>query len=160
MLTRDVVHQRGGGIMDRATELTQLIVSCWLIAAPGRPIPTSHGVLDRALRDLWGKEELPEWARGKLHFVDSRVGLQCVELPVILDRAQKAQLTAAPNPSYSVAEPRISQAMARRFLKKLNVAESDARRWGTELADAADRAADELETFELSHQSSQAAQAS
>ena len=134
--------------MDRLTELSQLVVSCWRVAEPERPIPTSHGVLDRALGDVCQNGGFPEWARKHLHFVVSRVGLQCVELPAILDRAQKAQLTTAPNPSYNVTEPRISSEGARRFLRKLSVPEADALEWGMTLANAAKRAEDELASFE------------
>jgi hypothetical protein len=138
--------------MDRMSELSQLIVSCWLMATDD-PIPTSHGILDRALYDVCNKGGLPEWARRHLHFADSRVGLQCVELPAVLDRAQKAQLTTAPNPSYSVTEARISQEMARRVLRKLNVCEADAAEWGRWLLEAVTRASDEAASFGT-HQSS------
>ena len=145
--------------MDRLTELSQLVVSCWRVAVPERPIPTSHGVLDRALNDVCLAEGFPEWARKHLHFVVSRVGLQCVELPAILDRAQKAQLTTAPNPSYSVTEPRITPETALRFLRKLSIPEADAMEWGKTLASAARRAEDELASFERARASSAAAQA-
>jgi hypothetical protein len=149
---RPVTHGTGG-TMDRMSELSQLLVCCWLMATK-EPIPTSHGILDRALYDVYNKGGLPEWARRHLHFADSRVGLQCVELPAVLDRAQKAQLTTAPNPSYNVTQPRISQAMASRVLRKLNVRETDAAEWGRWLREAAERASEEAVSFGQTHQSS------
>jgi len=76
-----------------------------------------------------------------LRFTDSRVGIQCVELPAILDWAQSAELTSAPNPSYSVAEIKVSAQAARVLLRRLKVEEEDARHWGMLLKHEVDSAA-------------------
>ncbi len=136
--------------MNRVSELSQLIVASWLLADDENPIPTSHGILDRALADALRRAPLPPWASESLHFVDARVGLQCVELPAILDRAQKAQLTTAPNPSYQETKPRISRAAARHFLRKLGIAENDALQFGQALKSAASAAILAKEKFDAS----------
>jgi hypothetical protein len=111
-------------------ETAQLIVCCWLLG-PNTDLPTSHGVLDRALYQAKEKGALPEWAWKDLHFVDSRIGFQCVELPAILNWAQSAELTSAPNPSYSVAELKITERVAKRLLAGLDVSEEQARALGS-----------------------------
>jgi len=120
--------------MNQLHKLAQLIVSSWSLGVTDftdqKTIPTSNGVLDRALKLAYDKDVLPNWAREEIHFADSRIGLQCVELPAILDWAQAAELTSAPNPSYRFAELKISSTVARALLRKLHVSEDDARSIG------------------------------
>jgi hypothetical protein len=116
--------------MGNLHELAQLLISAWLITGDERRIPTSHGVLDQALKMATDKGLLPSWAQDQLHFTDSRVGLQCVELPSILDWAQMADLTSAPNPSYRYTEVQVSPRIARKFLKDLNVSQDEAQQLG------------------------------
>lgn len=125
-------------------KLAQLIVACWKLAGGTARIPASHGILDRALKAVADKGGFPEWARERLHFVDSRIGLQCVELPSILEWAQRAQLTTAPNPSYETTEVQVSDRVARRLLKDLDVSESSASAWGSDLRKAIDDAKEAL----------------
>lgn len=123
--------------MDRIHDLAQLLVSSWSLAAPqDRLIPTSHGTFDRALKMVADGGLLPSWAKERLHFVDSRIGLQCVELPVILDWAQKSELTAAPNPSYRTTHVQVSPAVARKLLRRISVSEGDAQKLGEGLREA------------------------
>ena len=75
-------------------------------------------------------EACPAWVRGQLHFVDSRIGLRCVELPDLLGWAQRAQLTSAPNPSYQSTQVQVSDKVARQILRDLNVTEEEAIKWG------------------------------
>lgn len=117
--------------MDRLHDVATLLVSSWIISGGKARIPTSHGLLDRALRDA--QSHFPEWARAELHFVDSRVGLQCVELPEILGAAQSAELTSAPNPSYRYAEATIDDWAAKILLHRLKVSELQARELGESL---------------------------
>ncbi|MBI3449258.1 MAG: hypothetical protein HY049_10125 [Acidobacteria bacterium] len=116
--------------MKTINDLTHLIVACWRLGGDDEEIPTSHGLLDRALRDAVVRDAFPQWARDALHFVDARIGLHCVELPDILDWAQRSELTKAPNPSYSVTEVQISDRLALLLLRNLGVGELDARKWG------------------------------
>jgi len=123
-----------------ALDLAELLVSCWKIGAGQAKIPTSHWILDRALKDLVDNGSLPDWARNSLHFVDSRIGLQCIELQGILEWAQGAQLTTAPNPTYRYAEIAISKEAASIFLRRLGITKTDAELWGSQLHDSVERA--------------------
>jgi hypothetical protein len=116
--------------MDRLHDVARLLVSSLALATgeENRRIPTSHGILDRAIKDALNR--FPEWARKELHVADSRVGWQCVELPAILGWAQAAELTSAPNPYYRETELRVSQRVARTLLVRLGVAEPDAKALG------------------------------
>jgi hypothetical protein len=116
--------------MERLHDLASLLVACWRLASSNNRIPTSHGLLDRALKDAFDKGAFPDWARKTMHFADSRIGLQCVELPSILHWAQIQELTAVPNPSYQFTEIRVSDRVAKQLLKRLDVAEGDALNWG------------------------------
>lgn len=118
-------------------DVAQLIVSCWRLSGQ-ESLPTSHAVLDRALAKVVSTEVFPDWARDQLSFADSRVGLQCVELPLLLDLAQKAQLTAAPNPSYRTVRVLVSERAAAKLVQRLGVNNDDARRWGVALREAVD----------------------
>jgi len=116
--------------------LAQLIAACWRVSGESSRIPTSHGLLDRALKATCEGGGFPEWARDRLHFVDSRIGLQCVEVPDILEWAQRSQLTSAPNPSYETTEVQISDRAARHFLSQLGVTSEQAASWGQSLRSA------------------------
>ncbi|MEJ7596253.1 MAG: hypothetical protein WKF77_32500 [Planctomycetaceae bacterium] len=122
--------------MNELHQLAQLIVSCWRMSGQGGRIPTSHGMLDRALKSVVDNDGFPDWARKNLTFVDSRIGLQCVELPGILEWAQRAQLTSAPNPSYETTEVQVSDRVASRLLRDLKVEAEQASAWGRMLREA------------------------
>lgn len=117
--------------MRHLLDTTELLIASWILAGGDNQIPTSHGILDRALKVAVEDETCPPWVRDQLHFVDSRIGLQCVELPALLDWAQRAQLTSAPNPSYQSTQVQISDKAARRMLADLDVTEEAAIEWGT-----------------------------
>jgi hypothetical protein len=129
-------------------KLAQLLVSCWRLSGDSRKIPTSRGVLDRALKIACEQGNFPDWARTTLHFVDSRIGLQCVELPSILDWSQRSQLTTAPNPSYESSEIQISPRVASRLLSDLSVSDEEAKLWGEQLRSATKEAEKDLQKFE------------
>jgi len=116
--------------MAQLFDITELLVASWALAGKGDGIPTSHGILDRALNEAVQHDSCPQWVRDSLHFVDSRIGLQCVELPSLLDWAQRAQLTSAPNPSCQSAQVQISPLAAQQLLRQLNVSVEDAKLWG------------------------------
>ena len=64
-----------------------------------------------------------------------------MELPSLLNWAQRAQLTTAPNPSYQYTQVQISRKAALQILSEHDVSEEDATQWGTvlRLAVAAER---------------------
>lgn len=117
--------------MRHLLDTTELLIASWILGGGDDRIPTSHGILDRALKAAVENETCPPWVRDQLHFVDSRIGLQCVELPALLDWAQRAQLTSAPNPSYQSTQVQISGRAARKMLLDLDVTEEEAIKWGT-----------------------------
>jgi hypothetical protein len=133
--------------MNQLLEVGELLVASWLLAGNEPTIPTSHGLLDRALYLAKKRAAFPAWAWAELHFADGRIGLQCVELPELLDWAQRGLLTSAPNPSYETTQIRISEHAARRLLRSLKVSEEDAKKWGEILKLCLSEARRELEDF-------------
>ena len=125
--------------MRHLLDTTELLIASWILGGGDKQIPTSHGILDRALKEAVKDNTCPTWVRAQLHFVDSRIGLQCVELPALLDWAQRAQLTSAPNPSYQSTQVQISDKVARRMLADLDVTEEVAIEWGTLLRKTVDQ---------------------
>lgn len=125
--------------MAHLLDTTEFLISCWILSGDDDRIPTSHGILDRALKAAVENESCPPWVRDQLHFVDSRIGLQCIELPALLDWAQRAQLTSAPNPSYQSTQVQISDRVARQMLRDLDVTEGAAKNWGELLRQVVDQ---------------------
>jgi len=115
--------------------LAELIVAAWRLAnGPDARMPTSHGILDRALQELVREENgIPTWVKDNLTFADTRVGLRCLELPSILDCAQESFLTSEPNPTYAKTAIKVDELISRRMLRDLKISEGDARRWGERL---------------------------
>jgi len=119
--------------------LAELIVASWKLANANERIPTSHAILDRALRDLVGQaSDIPSWVRESLTFADTRVGLRCLELPEILDRAQESYLTSEPNPTYVSTAVKIDELVSLRILRDLGIGAEQARAWGLRLKAVAD----------------------
>jgi len=125
-------------------QLAQLITACWRISGDSPRIPTSHGLLDRALKLTCEAGAFPKWVHERLHFVDSRIGLQCVEVPGILEWAQRSQLTSAPNPSYETTEVQISERVAKHLLSQLGIGADAAIEWGNTLRHAISDAENQL----------------
>ncbi len=128
-------------------EIADVLISSWLLSGDGKKIPTSHGLLDRALKKAVDKGALPDWARTKLHFVDSRIGLQCIELTSILEMAQRVNLTTAPNPSYRSTEIQVSEVVAKKLLKKHGISLDLAKGWGDTIRKEVETAKKALERF-------------
>ena len=122
--------------MQHLLDATELLIASWILGGGDDRIPTSHGILDRALKVAVEHEACPPSLRAHLHFVDSRIGLRCVELPALLDWAQRAQLTTAPNPSYHSTQVQVTPKAARRILSSLGVTEAEAAKWGAHLRQA------------------------
>jgi hypothetical protein len=139
----------GGISMHPTHRLAELIVVAWKLGGEGDRIPTSHGILDRALKDVWDSGDVPDWAASALHFADSRVGLQCIELPDVLEWAQRSQLTSAPNPSYESTQVQISTKLAERFVKDLSITVEQAKQFGERLRSATQKARRVLAAFEF-----------
>jgi hypothetical protein len=118
-------------------EFANFLVSAWRLARPGVRIPTSHGILDRALEEL--AAELPERFRGKLTFVETPIGRLCLELPEVLRAAQESYLTSEPNPTYKTAEVKVSAAAAFDLLDRLEIDIADAKGFGIKLSSCIDR---------------------
>ncbi|MCG8652861.1 MAG: hypothetical protein MI861_23680, partial [Pirellulales bacterium] len=135
---------------DSAHRLAELLVVAWRLGTGEERIPTSHGILDRALRGLHDANALPQWTKDELHFTDSRVGLQCVELPDILEWAQRSQLTTAPNPSYESTQVAISDWFAESLLDDLELSREEAVDLGKQLSDEVVKVKTELSKFECS----------
>lgn len=84
--------------MSSRYDYAELIAALWKLGAGQERMPTSHGILDRALQDVL--PDLPERYREGLTFGMTSVGIRCFELPDILLAAQDALLTSEPNPTY------------------------------------------------------------
>jgi hypothetical protein len=76
----------------------EILAALWRLGAEEDPLPTSHGILDRALNEC--AQFLPVTLREGMSFGVTGVGLRCYELPDILLAAQAALLTSEPNPTY------------------------------------------------------------
>ena len=124
-----------GSDMRENRRLAEFIVAAWRLAnGPDDRMPTSHGILDRALEDLVREEAgIPAWVKENLTFADTRVGLRCLELPSILDCAQESFLTSEPNPTYASTAIKVDDLISRRMLRDLKIEQDDAVRWGKRL---------------------------
>ena len=123
-------------------ELANFLVSAWRLAEPDERLPTSHGILDRALEQI--APNLPGRFQGKLTFVETPIGRLCRELPDILRAAQESYLTSEPNPTYKTAEVKVSSAAAFDFLDRLDIDIDDAKAFGKLLAKSIDQQAKAL----------------
>jgi hypothetical protein len=121
--------------MNENYRLAELIVAAWRLAnGPEVRMPTSHGILDRALADLLREEKtIPGWVKDNLTFADTRVGMRCLELPTILDCAQESFLTSEPNPTYAATAIKVDDLICQRMLRDLKIGTEDAVRWGKRL---------------------------
>jgi len=117
-------------IMTHQLDISEILVASWILADVGDRIPTSHGILDRALEKAVRDESCPSQVKDSLNFVDSRIGLQCVELPSLLDWAQRGHLTSAPNPSYQSAQIQISETVAKELVDDLGLDLDVIKTWG------------------------------
>jgi hypothetical protein len=131
-----------GRTMNENYRLAEFIVAIWRLAnGAGKRMPTSHGILDRALAELVKAETgVPAWVKDNLTFADTRVGLRCLELPGILDCAQESFLTSEPNPTYAATAIKVDDIICRRMLRDIGVKDEDATRWGARLKKTAEDA--------------------
>ncbi|MBB2754539.1 UNVERIFIED_ORG: hypothetical protein GGI57_005274 [Rhizobium aethiopicum] len=115
-------------------ELANFLIASWRLATGGERLPTSHGILDRALETMSGR--LPSRFRNTLTFIDTPIGRLCAELPDILRAAQESYLTSEPNPTYRTAEIKIEAPRAMDLLDDLEIDIDVGRSFGTMLAEA------------------------
>lgn len=86
-------------VMASKYDHAELLAALWILGSDAeRLLPTSHGILDRALEAC--RADLPQTLKDDLSFDVTSVGLRCHELPAILLAAQEAMLTSEPNPTY------------------------------------------------------------
>jgi hypothetical protein len=115
-------------------EFAEFLVSAWRPANPGVRLPTSHGILDRALERV--SSALPERFEHYLSFFDARTGRLCRQLPTILRAAQESFLTTEPNPTYLTAEVKIDSFFAHDLLQELEIDPGEADSFGKKLQQA------------------------
>ncbi len=116
----------------------ELLAAVWKLGAgSSKGLPTSHGILDRALRDVY--EDLPGELKEGLSFGVTGVGFRCYELPTILLTAQEALLTTEPNPTYKETLVTIDDDAARQIAVDHGLSSAEARDIGGKLAEAVDK---------------------
>jgi hypothetical protein len=128
-------------------QLANFLVSAWRLGRPGVRLPTSHGILDRALEDV--ARELPDRFKDKLTFVETPIGRLCRELPEILRAAQESYLTSEPNPTYKTSEVKLSAAAAFDLLDRLEIEIEEAKTFGQKLSISIDRQVKALATADV-----------
>jgi hypothetical protein len=115
-------------------EKAELLAALWKFGAGDGRMPTSHGILDRALKQC--QEVLPKPLKDGLTFGVTGVGLRCYELPEILLAAQEAMLTSEPNPTYLSSIVTIDVSRARQIAVSYGLSSLDASRIGATLHNA------------------------
>lgn len=75
----------------------EILAALWKLGSKGKPMPTSRGILDRALHAM--ASDLPQ-PLSTVKFSVTGVGFRCLELPDILLAAQEAMLTSEIGPAY------------------------------------------------------------
>jgi len=118
-------------------ERAELLTALWRLGADGALMPTSHGILDRALSDK--RDVLPGALVDGLTFSVTGVGLRCLELPEILLAAQEAMLTSEPNPTYLSTVVTLDEEEARQIVLSYGLSTMQAREIGGGLRETVDR---------------------
>ena len=113
-------------------EIANFLIASWRLATAGDKLPTSHGILDRALERV--QSDLPSRFRHELTFSDTPIGRLCVQLPDILRAAQESYLTSDPNPTYKTAQVKIQPTTAMSLLDDLDIDIAAATDFGERLA--------------------------
>ena len=122
--------------MSSRAESAALLAALWRLGSGGgKRIPTSHGILDRALESSF--DSLPDLLKASLSFGNTAVGLRCYELPDILLAAQEALLTSEPNPTYLSTDVTLDESEARQIVISFGLPTSAGRIAGAKLVEAA-----------------------
>jgi len=119
-------------------ERAELLTALWKLGASDMLMPTSHGILDRALNEE--RDTLPDALIAELTFSVTGVGLRCLELPDILLAAQEAMLTSEPNPTYLSTVVTLDEEEARQIVLSYGIPTRDARAIGERLKSAVEQA--------------------
>lgn len=109
----------------------ELLTALWRLGGPEERMPTSHGILDRALYRI--RDALPPSLASALTFSHSSVGLRCFELPAILLAAQESLLTSEPNPTYLATDVTLEEDSARQIVIGASMSTREARSIGHQL---------------------------
>lgn len=121
-------------------EHAELLTALWKLGAESETrLPTSHGILDRALEAC--RDKLPESLSSALTFGVTGVGLRCFELPSILLAAQEAMLTSEPNPTYLSTIVTVDEDSARQIALTNGLSTNKAKEIGRALYDEVQRIA-------------------
>ena len=123
--------------MSNSYERAELLTALWRLGAPHDRMPTSHGILDQALREE--RSHLPPALGDELTFSVTSVGLRCLELPDILLSAQEAMLTSEPNPTYINTIVTLDEEAARQVVLSHGLSTAEARQMGVRLKQAVNR---------------------
>jgi hypothetical protein len=110
-------------------------------------MPTSHGILDRALYRM--RDEFPESFRASLTFSTTAVGLRCLELPAILLAAREALLTSEPNPTYLSTVVKMDEDAARQVALDFDLTTRTAREIGERLHKAVGDIREEIGNLQI-----------
>lgn len=119
-------------------ERAELLTAIWKLGAQEERMPTSHGILDRALSEEF--DRLPHELAEGLTFSVTGVGLRCLELPDILLAAQEAMLTSEPNPTYLSTIVTLDSEEARQTVLSYDLSTAEAAAIGGRLREAVLRA--------------------
>jgi hypothetical protein len=120
----------------------ELLTALWSLGSGEDRLPTSHGILDRALKDCLA--EIPQVLRNGLSFSDTNVGLRCFQLPDILLAAQEALLTSEPNPTYLSTLVTLDEDGARQIVVSHGISTIQARKIGEHLKESVNKIRSEL----------------
>lgn len=125
-------------------EQAELLTALWRLGAlPEQLLPTSHGILDKALEETL--DDLPQQLREALTFRVSGVGLRSYELPDILLAAQEANLTSEPNYTYLTTVVKLDEDAARQIALLNGLSTTKAREIGQRIAAAVARIQDSIQ---------------
>lgn len=114
-------------------DYAELIAALWKLGGEKERMPTSHGILDKALQEIVSRPEFPEAYRDGLTFKVTSVGLRCFELPDILLAAQDSLITSEPNPTYLTTDVTLDEDAARQIVVGAGLRTRDAKVLGEAL---------------------------
>jgi len=123
--------QLEGTHMSGRYDKAELLTALWRLSTDDERLPTSHGILDRALNECL--DALPNPLKEGLSFGVTGVGLRCFELPDILLAAQEAMLTSEPNPTYLSSIVTLDEGRARQIAIANGLTSAQARDIGSRL---------------------------
>jgi len=118
-------------------ERAEILAAIWRLGAKDKRLPTSHGILDNALKACL--DQLPDVLTNGLSFSYTSVGLRCHQVPDILLAGQEALLTTEPNPTYLSSMVTLDDDTAREIALGFGLSTKAAREAGAVLLEAVER---------------------